>query len=649
MSDQLNLCNKAANVIAARGVWEQKQRLFYQARHDGLRRRNKPWPSAADLHFPLIDMNIRKFKPFYMAQALSADRLANFVSLTRDSGPTAEAASEFFDYEVKNHTAFTRKLRGAVDTMLLRSRGILKITVDPFNDYQIVVEQVDPVFILMPDTANDFVDADWFVHVKHLSVPKYQADRRFDQSPTTLARIRGSKDQRLAQFWQDKELREGITHTKADDVIVLWEHYEKTPGGWTVYVYSPQAPDLRLRAPFGMPYKFQGKPSLPFFSFLMEVKDDGWYAPRGLSELCMPFEVYATKLWNDKADAMTFGNRPLFTADKEIPNTTNLRWMPGELIPGNIRAVQMPQPAISFDQEISFARATSEQLSMMPDFGTVDAGNSNGRPRTATENNRIAQLQQVGTNDNGLQFREDLALAYRHMWGLMLQFKRKQMAYLVGNELRELPEQALHDQYLVLPAGATDQWDRQMRLQRAMQRLQTFKGAPNVDQDELTREALAADDPIFAQRAFIATGQKANSEAEDEAMEIVIMCDGFPAAVLPQEDHATRIHVLVSWLMKQQLTGAPVDPTARQRIQQHLMVHWQYLKQLQPQVAKQVAQQIAQAEAQVQQQQLAQQQQPQPPPPPAAPGAGAPAMANGIAPMANGQPAPAGNEAVPTT
>ncbi|OYV35551.1 MAG: hypothetical protein B7Z83_07185, partial [Thiomonas sp. 20-64-5] len=31
----------------------------------------------------------------------------------------------------------------------------------------------------------------------------------------------------------------------------------------------------------------------------------------------------------------------------------------------------------------------------MPDFGIVDANNAGGRPRTATENNRIAQLGSV--------------------------------------------------------------------------------------------------------------------------------------------------------------------------------------------------------------------------------------------------------------
>lgn len=591
----IELCAKGAEVISARGVWEQKQRLYYTMRHDGLRRRNKPFPTAADAHFPLIDMQIRKYKPFWLGQALASDRLATFVAEREQLGPLTEAAADYFDFELKHRTNFTRKLRTTVDTMLLRNRGVIKATVDPFDDYRLVFEAVDPIFILMPDTANDFEDADWFVHVKQLSVKKYQRDRQLDQKPETISRIRGQKDIKLAQFWQDKEMREGITHSRADDMIVLWEHYERTLGGWTVYTYSPQAPDLRLRAPTGVPYKFQGKPSLPYFSFTMEVKDEGWYSPRGVAELCAPFETYATKLWNEKADAMTFSNRPVLTSEKEIPNTANIRWAPGEIIPGMISGVQMPAPAFSFDQEINFARATSEQLILMPDFGITNDGDRGASgPRTATENNRIAQLQTVGTNDNGLIFQEDLAKLYRHVWGLLLQFKREKMAYISGEQLKELPAQALHDGYLIMPGGATDEWDRQKRQQKVERRLQMYRGAPNVDQDELVRSALAADDPKFALKAFIPMQKKAGSEAEDEAVEIMILKEGFPAEVLPQEDHATRIHALLGYLQKQGMTGAPVDPVARQRLQEHLAVHWQYLKQLQPQAAQQLLEQLKQ-------------------------------------------------------
>jgi hypothetical protein len=246
------------------------------------------------------------------------------------------------------------------------------------------------------------------------------------------------------------------------------------------------------------------------------------------------------------------------------------------------------------------------------------------RPRTATENNRIAQLQSVGVSDNGLLFKEDLCKVYRHTWGVMLQFKRQKLSYLAANQLKTLPEQALHDEYLVMPAGATDEWDKSKRYQKAMNRLQTFRGAPNVDQDVLVKDALAADDPRLALKAFIPTAQRAADEAEQEAGQIVIMQDGFPAQVLPQQDHVTRIHVLLSWLQKQSATQQPVDPVAQQRIHQHLAVHLQFLKQMNPQAAKQIVMQIAQAE-----------RQPRPGPPapggqgPGGPPRGAPQLAQG--------------------
>jgi hypothetical protein len=39
-----------------------------------------------------------------------------------------------------------------------------------------------------------------------------------------------------------------------------------------------------------------------------------------------------------------------------------------------------------------------------------------------------------------------------------------------------------------------------------------------------------------------------------------------------------------------------VDPIARERVQQHMALHWQYLKQTNPTAAKQLAQKIQQIE-----------------------------------------------------
>ena len=63
---------------------------------------------------------------------------------------------------------------------------------------------------------------------------------------------------------------------------------------------------------------------------------------------------------------------------------------------------------------------------------------------------------------------------------------------------------------------------------------------------------------------------------------------GYPAPVLPDEDHATRIMVIVQFLQKQTQEGQAIDPNALQKLQKHLAEHLQYLKKLQPDAYKQI-------------------------------------------------------------
>ncbi|HUA64582.1 MAG TPA: hypothetical protein VME24_01965 [Alphaproteobacteria bacterium] len=601
---------KAHRLMLERLPWEQKQRILSAMRNEGLRRRQKPFPTAADLHYPVIDIAIRKQKPFWLGQITSGNRLASFISTKPQADTLAEAAADWFNFRVFQKSNFLRKMRSVVDIMLLRGRGVLKATTDPFNDNALVFEAIDPMFLLVPDMADDLKDADEFVHIQQWTLGRYQRNRRFDQSPDTLRQIRGVEQMdTLLQYVRDKQLREGITHSTNGYIIILWEHWVKSDNGWTIYTYSPQNPELEIRKPFGCPYKF-GRPggtarpacvspkvSLPFFSFQAEVKDEGWYSPRGLGELLSPVETYLSKLWNEKADAITFTNRPVLTADGDVPNVSSLRWQPGEIVPMNLKGVPMPPPPISYDEELAFAASVGEQQAMMPDFGISDlTNNSQGKPRTATENQRISALQSAGTNDNAMIFRDALTDCYRHIWGLLCQFKGTDFAYYAAGNIGTLPEAALHDEYMIFPDGAPDGWNRQKRLQMAIARLQAFQGNQNVSMEELTKEALYADDPRLALKAFIPTNQKANSEAEAEAIDILVLKEGYPAAVLPGEDHATRILIDLGWLQKQGQIAAPVDPIARQRVQQHLMIHWQYLKQTDPEAAKELAQKIAQME-----------------------------------------------------
>jgi hypothetical protein len=82
------------------------------------------------------------------------------------------------------------------------------------------------------------------------------------------------------------------------------------------------------------------------------------------------------------------------------------------------------------------------------------------------------------------------------------------------------------------------------------------------------------------------------SQMEDQAQEISILRDGFPAEVKPSDDHLAHSQTLLGYLQKQAATGQPFDPVAKQRIDEHLMAHLQALQQVNPKAHKQLMQQM---------------------------------------------------------
>src|SRR5208282_4520090 len=268
--------------------------------------------------------------------------------------------------------------------------------------------------------------------------------------------------------------------------------------------------------------------------------------------------------------------------------------------PGNVKVVQYGQPAIDFTQEIMFTKGEAEVRAQSPDTSIEKPGGGSGRDkRTAKEVGIASSISQVGQNHSGSIFKGCLAKLLAFDWGLCLQYKRKKMTYFVSDDLKTLPEQALHDEYMVTAGGSTDDWDKQLKLNKALGRLQELKGAPNVNQDELVRDVLAADDARLVNRLLIPQQQKAASEAEDETQEITsMMVTHFAAPVKPAEDHVTRIKTLLQFLQAQGVKGVPLDPLAKQRLHEHLMQHMQLLKKLQPQAFKQLVMQIRQSEQQ---------------------------------------------------
>ncbi|MEO0796297.1 MAG: hypothetical protein AAFX93_14100 [Verrucomicrobiota bacterium] len=607
--------------LSDRESWEQKQRIWYQMRHNGLRRKNKPYPHAADLHFPLIDGQIRQFKPFYINQVWSGELLANFTHLRGDR-QLANLSAQRLHWEIKNRTNFSHEIHYLVDAMLLRGRGIFKTVWDPFKQ-RIEYVSVEPLNLIVPKTANEIEDADRFTHVRIETVESFRRDRRYNQdakSDEVITLLTGRpNDHDGGDMETAKAVREGLTFTHHKDEIVVWEVYEKTPGGWTIYTYCPTNPDIRIRQSMGVVYKWGNETLCPFVSFPFERKDKGWYSPRGLAELQAANETYLSKLWNTKCDSLDFTSKPLFRGKGGMDGNAKITFNPGEIFPEGIEPVQFPKPAMSIDQEMMQTRMIAEQLVAAPDLNGGSREQSGDTKKTAREVEARMALMNQGISMNGRLFREDLAKVYKLTWAIMLQFQDKiGRDFVVDGEVQALPDKALSHDYEIAPEGSPDDWHPQMRLQRGQQRLALWKGHPNINQAELAKTTLEDDDPALVKRLHVDDAQRSATQAEEQASEIVIMKEGFPAAVTENDDHQIHATTLIQYLEKEDMAGAPVDPRAQEVMQQHLALHLQYLGKQNPQAAREVQgqlQQMVQQSAQREQMAAANPQQPvnQPP------------------------------------
>lgn len=587
---------KVWQALKDRGTWEERQRVFYALVRDGLRRRNKPFKGASDLHLPIVDNAIAKLMPYDVNNTFGRERLASFTTMQSGLQEAGAQAAECLDWHLKKRSNFAVEFAQGKFSAKVSGRGILKVRWNPYRK-RLEFESVDPLYFVMPKGADTIDEADWFTHIKRISVGQYRREKRYEQGDEVLGLIRGGDKQEEFTKTQEKEYREGINGTKNEDEIILWEIYERVAEGWRVSTIAPCSPETKVRAPFLLNYKFQDEPWQPFVAFSEEITEKGWYAPRGTAEKLAAFEAYGCKLWNSKADWLEYSSKPLFTQDVNAAagtNTANIKLRPGEVLPPGMQAAAMPQPPFELDNEMNMVRQLAEETAGSPDFGVGQEKGAEGgdKSRTATEWNYLGSFANQGIQYRGWISSLSEGEVYWRAWALLVQFDGARLAMVTSGETKTLPEQAIHDQYLIEPDTTPDSWNKQQRVQRAVARFQMFRADPDIDQIELKRSVLEADDPRLVKKLLIGQSIKSGEEAEDEAKEIAVMLLGFPATVNPGEDHALRLKVLFGFMQHAPRLGIPMTPAAVQRMQEHTAQHLMMLQQQNPQAGKQMLQAV---------------------------------------------------------
>jgi hypothetical protein len=605
--------------ITARDGWAKKQAVWYQMRHEGLRRRNKPWPNAADMHAALADDTIEKLKPNFVAQIYATDTIANLVALKSDWSAYQAGAAQWFDHQLKQGSNFEEEADIAVDTMLERGVCPVKVTWDAERK-RLHFEGIDPLYLIVPPWTDSVRDADWIVHVQRYSKEAYKRlPAAFRREPELLGRICGASDDPAASYEEERLRREGINVAGGKAEIVVWEvYFRDDKGAWRVQTMSPAAPGVALRPEFGLPYNrgvFEGdRPPPPFFSFRFETKQRGHYAARGVCERVAPEEASMSKDWNTIKDWQTLVCAPVFYAESGVPNGTNLRMIPGQILPFKLAAVPMPPiPADLPNQMLGTQRMAQERLSV-PSVG-VGRNVDPTKNKTAAETNLISSIMQASGDVRSRAFRRQLGEGLNLAWAIALQYRRETLDYYFHDELQALDAQALDGQYRIEASGSGDNSNRALVLQKAISRKQMFTGNPNINQRELDRSVLEADDPRLVKKLLLDQGTQQAEQIEDQAQEISIMLLGFPAQVKPSDDDMAHLTSLAGFTQRRAQTGEPLTAENLTAIAQHAQGHMEALKKKNPPVWAQRGQHLqmwlreVQGQAQALTQQAQQQQQ----------------------------------------
>jgi len=548
--------------IKNRSRWETRQGVWYQMRNDGLRRKVKPWPNAADMHFPLIDTTINKLKPAFFQQAMGLDVLATFVPMRSQLSGFSTAAEHWFSYKLHEKSNYATEVMSWIDHMLVSGHSVMKTFWNP-DEKRVEFQAVDPMYIIVPPWTKDIRGADRITQVMPMSLESYKRAGIYEDSKSVTDRIKSGKieDEGIIDTLKyDKEIREGITHSMDEEQVIVWEVYSHDEDGkWIMECFSPQAPDIPLRKTMEVPFD-HGNP--PFSSCKYEITDGGWFSPRGVCEILAQFEASLTKVWNEKMDASTLFNKPLFRAERDLPNSVNLRLNPGQILPFGIQPVQMPSTPLDFDKEMMQTQSVAEQRVTVPDYGIM----ADRDRRTATEIESVNAQAQQNMDLRLRLFRQALGDLFRQAWSLLLQFDKKSLQYRFLEDSLTVDPKALHDEYQLEPRGGMDMVSKVMLLNKAVQRKQLFMNSPWINQVELDKSILELEDPSLIPRLVQDPNEKEGNEVTDEKKIIPALLIGEQIPVQEGQDYRVRIGVLMQFLEKSSQSGMQFSPQAQQAI-----------------------------------------------------------------------------------
>lgn len=622
--DKNELYEDIVSDLEDRSSWEGRQQLWHKMRNQGVRRARKPWAGAADTHVPIGDTIINKLKAYYVQWIFGPELLASFYALEDQGDSYTDSVAQWFDYQVREKSNFTRASICAIDSVLQNGMGFLKTYYDP-KASRLTYASIHPYFVITPPWTEDLSSADRMVHVMHMSKADYLRsgqNRGYNMDEAFIESITG-EGKPDSKYEQTRYTAEGLSHTRLKDLIILWEVYDRQPDDHIrVHTFSPLQPDEPARESFMLPYQHR---QIPIVQIPYELVDPSFYSSRGVMELTQMFEASASKMWNEKLDYMSIANRPVLSTQGGSINAQNIRWEPGAVYDSILQLVQQPSPPVNFDQEIQSNRSLAEQRVGIPDFGVGDQSGSQGKNKTATETNAITQVMQQSNDLRARVTKDAITNVFSQSWSLLRQYKKDDLDFFWRKRRITLEDAALDNAYVLHPNGSVDGYSREKEIQKLMQLRQLAQGAPWIKLAEIDRKIIELMDSSWIMQVFEEPELAMANQQESQAIENSCMADGFLPQVEPTDDHVTHLQIMFGFIGWTKQHQQQLPPDVLSIFAQHGTLHIQaaradvaYMKQHTPDIGK-LAGQVAAMQKDIQ----AHQQQAQ-----AAPGHAATAMGN---------------------
>jgi len=605
-----------------RSDWEGRQILWGKMRKHGVRRARKPWSGAADMHVPLGDTTIGKLKAYYMQWVFGPELLASFYSLESQGDSYTDSVAQWFDYQVRERSNFTRAMMCAMDSTLQNGMGLIKTYWDGAKN-RLAFASIHPYFVIVPPWTTTLQEADRVCHVMHMSEADYRRSGTscgYNMDDDFIDSIKG--DGKPDNKYRESTYQaEGLSYTRLRDLIILWEVYQKLDdGNIEVQTFSPLAPDEPARATFKLPYDHH---QVPICALPYEWLDEMFYSSRGVMELVQMYEASATKMWNEKLDYMSIANRPVLSSQGGSVNAQNIRWEPGAVYDAILQLVQQPPPPVDFDQEVQNNKSLAEQRVGIPDFGIGDA-NTQDKSRTATEVNSISTVMQQSNDLRARISKDSTTTVYEQAWSILKQYDKNSLDYFWRKRRITLPDAAFDNKYLLKPNGSVDGYSKDKEIQKLMQLRQLAQGSPWIVVPEIDRKIIELMDSSWIVDLYTRPEQVTADQQEDQAIETTVMNDGFVPQAAVNDDHVIHCTMIEQFIQFRQggppQPGAPptppqppIAPDFMSRLMQHGMMHVQlarqdaqYMRQNRVQI-EMFAQKFQATMTQLQQQQMGQQ------------------------------------------